>query len=252
MKLRVLIAEDEPLSREHLRSLLESDPQVQIVAECSTGKEALEAIEQTHPDVLLLDVRLPELDGFGVISGLAKGDRPAVIFVTGSESFALRAFESEVADYLLKPFDRERLQTALRRARERLPSPREPDKRSEFVKPLERLTIKSQGRIAIVKAADVDWISAADNYVEIHVGKASHLMRTTITALLVRLPQQLFGRISRSVLVNIERVKEIHPQTHGDYVVVLNNGTRLRGSRKYRADLAEMLTGAESDKPSIE
>jgi two-component system LytT family response regulator len=243
MKLRVLIAEDEPLSREHLRRLLESEPQAEIVAECATGKDALEAIEKTHPDVLLLDVRLPELDGFQVIRELDRAQhRPAIVFVTGSDSFAVQAFETEAADYLLKPFDRERLRTALRRVRERLVKA-QPPARAESEKPLDRLTIKSQGRIAIVKISDVDWISAADNYVEIHVGKTTHLMRATIGSLLARLPQNSFARISRSVLINISHVKEIQLQSHGDYVVVLNSGTSLRGSRKYRADLAELLAG---------
>jgi two-component system, LytTR family, response regulator len=246
MKLRVLIAEDEELSREHLRKLLESEPQIEITAECRSGKEALAAFGWTRPDVLLLDVRLPELDGFGVISALTKEDRPIIIFVTGSESFALRAFESEAADYLLKPFHRERLQAALGRARERLAARKLISEQNEIDSPLDRLTIKSESRISIVRTAEVDWMSAADNYVEIHVGKSRHLMRTTVTALLARLPRKLFARISRSALVNVERVKEIHPQTHGDYFVVMNNGTRLRGSRKYRADFAEMLSGQTS------
>ena len=246
MKLRVLIVEDEPLSREHLRRLLESDPQVEIVAECANGKEAIRAIHETQPDVLLLDVRLPEVDGFGVISHLKDYRRPAIIFVTGSELFAVRAFESEAADYLLKPFNRERLMMALRRARNRVRPSEQQIQDRDSARGLDRLTIKSQGRIAIVRTSDVDWMCAADNYVEIHVGKSSHLMRTTVQALLARLPQNRFARISRSVLVNVERVNEIHPQSHGDFVVVLSGGRRLRGSRKYREDLGEMLAPSKS------
>jgi two-component system LytT family response regulator len=239
MKLRVLIAEDEPLCREHLRRLLQLDPEVEIVAECASGDEALKAIEETQPDVLLLDIKLPEVDGFGVVERLKSKHSAVVIFVTGSELHAVRAFQTEAADYLLKPFDRERLLAALRRARERLTG-KQANKNSELI---DRLTIKSPGRIAFLKTSEVDWLCAADNYVEIHAGKVKHLMRTTVSAVLERLPQNRFARISRSVLVNIERVNEIQPQSHGDYLVVLSNGTRLRGSRKYRADLGEMLTG---------
>jgi two-component system LytT family response regulator len=237
MKLRVLIAEDEPLSREHLLRLLELESQVEIVAECSSGTDALRAIEETDPNLLLLDVRLPELDAFGVVDRLSEHRRPAVIFVTGSELHAVRAFETEAADYLLKPFDGARLTAALRRARERLRA-RETNNDGES---LERLTIKSTGKIALVKTSEVDWLCAAGNYVEIHLGKTSHLMRTTVGALLARLPQERFAQISRSVLVNIERVNEICLQSHGDFLVVLSNGTPLRGSRKYRAGLDEML-----------
>lgn len=240
MKLRVLIAEDERLSREHLRRLLELEPLVEIVGECATGPGALQEIQQNRPDVVLLDVRLPDLDGFGVIRSLAGGAMPAIIFVTGSEQFALQAFEVGAADYLLKPFDRERLQKSLQRVRQQLaPGPQDLSQKQSHRNP-DRLTIKSNGRISIVKTAEVDWISAADNYVEIHLGKTSHLMRATIGSITEFLPRN-FARISRSTLVNVDRVKEIHSQAHGDYLVILSNGVRLRGSRTFRANFRELL-----------
>jgi len=251
MKLRVIIADDESLSRERLRFLLRDDPEVEIVAECANGKEAVETIKATSPDLLFLDVTMPELDGFGVIESLAGHRLPAIIFVTAYDRFALRAFEVYAVDYLLKPFERGRFQTALERARHRLQAG--PDNRthhllSEVLATLEtrqnglqRFTIKSQGRLRILNTDEIDWICAADNYAELHAGKSSHLLRKSIASLAAELPQDQFARISRSILVNVRRIKEILPRPHGDCQIVLDGGTRLPGSRNYRSNLARLL-----------
>lgn len=251
MKLRVLIAEDEPLSRERLRKFLQAERLVEIVAECASGLEARNAIQLTQPDIVFLDVKMPELDGFGVIEGLSGARLPVVVFVTAYDRFALRAFEVHAADYLLKPFDRERFRTALQRARERLqrnPDPRNDQALSEVLAalparlhPHDRVTVRSQGRISFVNTAEINWICAADNYVELHVGDTTHLLRTTIAALANRLRRNRFVRISRSHLVNLDRVKEIRSRSHGDYSVILQDGTRLPGTRNYRHHLARSL-----------
>lgn len=248
MKLRVLIAEDESLSRNRLRQFLEAEPSTEIVAECTTGQEALRDIRKTLPDVVFLDVKMPDLDGFGVIQGLSNAPLPVIIFVTAYDRFALQAFDVHAADYLLKPFDRERFQTALRRARDRLQ--RQSDALNHRphlevlaafetrLKRVDRLTIRSQGRISIVNTEEIDWIGSADNYVELHVGKTTHLLRMTITTLASQLPQNRFVRISRSHLVNLDRIKELRSKTHGDYVILLRDGTRLTASRTYRRNLS--------------
>jgi two-component system LytT family response regulator len=251
MNLRILIADDESLSRKRLRQFLRAEPDTEVVAECASGTEAVEAIRQQSPDLVFLDIRMPELDGFGVLEACLGAREPAVIFVTGHDHYAVRAFEAHAIDYLLKPFDRERLQLALRRARQRLRHGPKAPLDLPFaevlaaleVRPpgLERVTIKSEGRISLVPTSEIDWISGADNYVELHAGKATHLLRTTITRLADQLPSGRFARISRSVLVNLERIREICPKSHGDYLVVLHNGTRLSGSRNYRQDWEGLL-----------
>jgi two-component system LytT family response regulator len=251
MNLRVLIAEDEPLGRDRLRRFLESEEGTEIVAEVVTGTEAVLAIRREAPDVVFLDVKMPELDGFGVLASLDAAQLPAIIFVTAHDEFAVRAFEAHAVDYLLKPFDRERFQTALERARQRLR--REGNGRGDSslaqvmtilgAAParLERITIRSHGRIAIVQTAEIDWMTAAGNYVELHVGKAAHLVRMTIRDLTAQLPQHMFVQISRSQVVNVERIKEVRPRSHGDYLVLLRDGTRLAGTRNYRDNLARIV-----------
>src|ERR1043166_5471139 len=213
MKLRVVIADDEALARERLQQFLRLEPAIEVVAECRNGLEVVLAIRQRTPDLVFLDVKMPELDGFGVLEALKETPLPAIIFVTAYDRFAVKAFEANVVDYLLKPFDRERFQTALRRARERLQRGLATQDHSGLVDVLakfqkrsgrlERVTIKSQGRISLVNTVDIDWICAADNYAELHVGKRSHLLRMTITALAEELPPNQFVRISRSHLVNL-------------------------------------------------
>ena len=253
MNLRVLIADDELLSRERLRRFLRAEPDTELVAECANGKEVVGAIRDQKPDLAFLDVRMPELDGFGVLEELKGVRLPAIIFVTAFDQFALRAFEFHAVDYLLKPFDRERFKTALERARERLRLRLRDPSRSLLsswsslgtdLKPLDRLVVKSHGRITILKSTDIDWISAADNYAELHIANKTYLLRITITALASRLPQQRFARISRSLMVNVDRMKEIRPKSHGDFVVYLHDGKALKGSRNYRNGLTGLFNAA--------
>jgi len=250
--LRVLIVDDERLSRERLRRFLRKTSGVEIVAECASGPEAVAAIRELTPDVVFLDISMPEMDGFGVLNGIKGVHHPAVIFVTAHDRFALRAFEIDAVDYLLKPFDTRRFNAALQRARQRLrfddlqadgsvpqSLPGEPESNR---KPLERVTVRSAGRVTLIKTSEIDWISAADNYVELHVAGKTHLLRITISALAARLPRPQFTRISRSILVNLDRVTEIHSRSHGDYFLVLQSGVSLPGSRNYRCGLEHLLT----------
>jgi two-component system LytT family response regulator len=247
MKLRVLIAEDEPISRERLRQLLAAEKQVQIVAECSNGDETLAAIRKLRPDLVFLDIRMPARDGFEVVREIDAEERPAIIFVTASAQFAVQAFEVHAVDYLLKPFDQERLHAALERARARLAGGRgQKNSNGEMTREkadghLDRLAVKQGGRISLVQFETIDWIVAADNYAELHVGAACHLLRTTITQLAEELPPGRFVRISRSTLVNVNRIKEIRSKTHGDYVVLMTSGAQLTATRTYRDNLMRSL-----------
>jgi two-component system, LytTR family, response regulator len=248
MKVRTMIVDDEPLARERLRKFLASEADVELVAEAGNGREAVTLIREHKPDLVFLDVQMPELDGFGVLAELDSAARPAVIFVTAYDKFALKAFEVHAIDYLLKPFDKERFQTALHRAIQQL-TRKEPSTIHEQLSALltelrpqtqsDRIAVKTDGRVIFVKTADVDWIEAADNYVSLHVGKDSHLLRETMTTIESRLPKQ-FLRISRSTIVNTERIKELQPLFHGEYAVFLRDGTKLTLSRSYRDRLQQL------------
>lgn len=246
MKLRVVIADDELLARQRLRRLLEEEPETEILAECATGTDALAAIQRTKPNLVFLDVKMPQLDGIAVLQRLNGSRVPVVIFVTAHDQFAVRAFDLHAVDYLLKPFDRERFQTALNRAQQRLEfacqqEQAKESRSTENRKTIERVAIKSHGRIALVNTDAIDWVCASDNYVELHVGKSSHFLRTSLIAMTQQLPRERFLRISRSHLVNVERIKEIRSKSHGDALVLLTDGTRLPASRKYRSNLAFLL-----------
>src|SRR6266478_6735460 len=207
MKTRVLIVDDEPLARERLRQLLEGEPDIEIAGECADGRSAVETISKETPDLVFLDVQMPELDGFGVLEAIGRERMPAVIFVTAHDKFALKAFEVHAVDYLLKPFDRQRFQTALRRALGQIQHHQTGELSQRLtallaeVKPeskrLERLAIKSSGRVIFLKTDDIDWIEAADNYVSLHVGAETHLHRETMSALAEELSPKKFLRISR-------------------------------------------------------
>jgi len=251
MKIRALIVDDEPLARDRLQKLLDGDADVTVIGQCTNGKEAVKAIREGKPDVVFLDVQMPELDGFGVLANLDKDQIPIVIFVTAHDKFALKAFEVHALDFLLKPFDRERFQTALKRAKDRVGQkrPGELDQRIAALlaeikpeaKALDRMAIKTSGRVIFVKTSDIDWIEAADNYVNLHVGNEAHLHRETLTALAERLPPKKFMRISRSTIVNVDRIKELQPLFHGEYAVILRNGATLTLSRSYRDALDELI-----------
>jgi len=247
MKLRVLVADDEDLGRERLRQLLVKEPRVGIVDECGTGSEALQTIRHTRPELAFLDVKMPELDGFTVLRELEGERMPVVIFVTAHNQFAVQAFDVHAADFLLKPFDRERFQLAFDRAVDRIRflEADAPALSAPVSQPtnLERLAVRSHGRISLISTKDIDWICAADNYVALHVAKTTHLVRGTLRDLEGRLSAQ-FIRISRSRLVNMERVKEIRCKSHGDSLVLLHDGTLLPSSRSHRRELRRLLTNS--------
>ncbi|HEX8476025.1 MAG TPA: LytTR family DNA-binding domain-containing protein [Pyrinomonadaceae bacterium] len=251
-RIRVMVVDDEPLAREKIREMARDDAEIEIVAECANGDDALAAIRKESPDLLLLDVQMPETNGFAVLEALDPHDIPLVIFVTAYDHYAVRAFEVHAFDYLLKPFDRERLGAALQRAKEQIRRERNgtldhrilallEEIKGEPTKYLERLVVKTGGRVFFLETEEVDWIEAEGNYVSIHTQAKSHLLRDTISGLEARLDPRKFVRIHRSTIVNIKRIQELQPWTHGDYYVILRNGTRLTASRNYRENLQVAL-----------
>ena len=250
-QIRVVIVDDEPLAREMLREMLQSDPQVTIVGESSNGREALEVINSTAPDLLFLDIQMPELGGFEVLENLGKAAIPHVIFVTAYDHYAVRAFEFHALDYLLKPFDQERFDLAWERAKIQILRERNGGVDQRILalleelkagsKYLERLVIKSAGRIYFLETHDIDWIEAEGNYVSVHSGKKAHLLRETISSLEAQLDPRKFVRIHRSSIVRIDRIHELQPWFHGEYRVILQGGTQLTLSRNYREKLQEAL-----------
>ena len=253
MKIRTLIVDDELLGRDRLRQLLESEPDILMVGECGDGRSAVDQIQVLMPDLVFLDVQMPELDGFGVLDAIGPEKMPVVVFVTAHDRFALQAFEVHAIDYLLKPFDKERFRKALERARGeiRQRSDKGVDQRlsallQELVpapKPADRIAVKTGDRVLLIKVDELDFVKAADNYVELHKGKETHLLRETLGALEARLPQEKFVRISRSVIVNVDRIKELKPLFSGEYTVTLENGTELGLSRSYRDQLPRLGLG---------
>lgn len=236
--MRAVIVDDEKLSRQRIRRLLEEDAQVRVVAECRNGYEAVRAVQEQQPDLLFLDVEMPEVDGFEVLDLLRDQRRmPYVIFVTAFDKYAVQAFEVRAIDYLLKPVSRERVAEAVRRARDT-----HVDQRPALAALLKRFTIHSSDRIYFIPYADVDWIEAAGNYVRLHAGNETHLMRSSMHALEESLAGTQFVRIHRSTIVNIERIRELRPTFAGDYVVILRNDERLTLSRTYRGVVSRQLT----------
>jgi two-component system LytT family response regulator len=252
-RIRTLIVDDEPLARQRLRALLENEPDIEVIGECAGGKEAVASIRERAPDLVFLDVQMPSPDGFGVIEEVGADRMPAVVFVTAFDRHALRAFEVQALDYLLKPFDRERFGKALNRARAQVERARAGDLGERLTalldgaraarKPAERLIVKSAGRVVFLRADEVDWVEAAGNYLRLHVGTEVHLLRETMSGLETRLDPDQFLRIHRSTMVNVERIKEIQPLFHGDCVVILRDGTELTLSRGYRSKLERFLGG---------
>lgn len=248
--IRVLLVDDESLAREMLREMLQADPQVTIVGESCNGHEALEAIRTHSPDLIFLDVQMPELGGFEVLEALGK-DIPRVIFVTAYDQYAVRAFEVHALDYLLKPFDQERFDISWQRARSQILRDRDGGTDQRILalleemkagnKYLERLVIKASGRIYFLETSEIDWIEAEGNYVSVHCAKKSHLLRETISSLEAQLDPKKFLRIHRSSIVRIDRIQELQPWFHGEYRIILQNGTQLTLSRNYRDKLQEAL-----------
>jgi two-component system LytT family response regulator len=234
-RVRVLVVDDEPLARSNLITLLRQQADVEVIGECGSGMEACSVIRERRPDVVFLDVQMPECDGFDVLEQLGSKAPPAVIFVTAYDRHALRAFEVGALDYLLKPFDDARFQRAMARARERLNPNHRP------ARGMDRLVIKSAGQVLFLRTAEVDWIGADDYYASLHVGARTHLLRRTLLELDQDLDPGAFCRIHRSTIVNLERVQALELGAEGEYEALLKDGTRLAVSRRYRRALQERL-----------
>jgi len=237
-RIRTVIVEDEPLARQHLASLLRTERDVEVVRECATGAEARQAIDESQPDLVFMDIRLPEEDGMSVAAGLAQTPRPLVIFVTAHDEYAIRAFEIDALDYLMKPFSAWRLKATLERARDELS--RHQGRVADGVQ-RDRLVVKTGGRVYFVRTTEIDWCEADGNYVTLHAGAQHHFVRRTMASLEAQLDPRRFVRIHRSTMVNIDRIQELQPTFGGEYVVVLRDKTRLPLSRGYREALQRLL-----------
>jgi two-component system LytT family response regulator len=234
--IRALVVDDEVLARRNLTVLLGRDPDIGSITECGSGREAIEEIRRSRPELVFLDVQMPECDGFDVLE-LLGGDMPeTVIFVTAYDAYALRAFEAGALDYLLKPFDDARFGRALERAKERL-ARYEPDRRRSIA----RIAVKNRGQTLFLNVSDIDWIEAASYYACLHAGAAAHLVRRTLQELEQDLDERRFVRIHRSIIVNLDRIQGLELQDGGDYEVVLDCGARLRLSRRFRKRLQDRL-----------
>ncbi len=249
--IRTLIVDDEALARDGVRIHLQQQPDFEVVGEAEDGTAAVNAIRELDPDVVFLDVQMPGLDGFGVLRELGAAALPEIVFVTAYDQFALQAFEAHALDYLLKPFDAERFGASLDRVRRQLTSRRRAsvddrlaalladlDQRPQF---LERVAVRSGSRIVILRTADIDWIEAAANYVKLHANGRSYLLRETMSGIERSLDPERFLRIHRSTIVNLDRVRELEPLFQGDYLVLLQDGTRLTSSRGYRDNMQRLL-----------
>jgi two-component system LytT family response regulator len=249
--MRIVIADDEPLAREKLRLMLSAEPGIEIVAECKNGDETIRALNTRNPDLLMLDIQMPGLDGFQVLSRFSPDAMPMIIFTTAYDRHAVKAFEANALDYLLKPFDQERLRQAVNRARTELlrADDREATHRIlNFLSlnagkqlPSERMVIKSGGRVIFLSVDEIDWVEAAANYVKINVGKQAYLLRKGIGEIAERLDPSQFVRIHRSAIVNVKRIKELQPVNSGEYIVVLRDGKELSCSRGYREGLQQLI-----------
>jgi two-component system LytT family response regulator len=271
--MRVLIVDDEALARQRVKRLLQNETDVEIIGEAETGRDAVAMINALHPDLVCLDVQMPELDGFGVLQELAPEDMPMVLFVTAYDEHAQRAFDVHAVDYVLKPVDADRFRAAFERARTQKANAVAAERLGELLATVRRLAdggapsergetgtghatgggsangnyasrilVKQDGRMFFVKTTEIDWIEADRNYVRLHVGKVAHTIRDRISHLEETLDPRLFARIHRSTIVNLNRVREMQQWFSGDYVVILEDGTRLRLSRHYR-DRVEKQVG---------
>jgi two-component system LytT family response regulator len=252
-KIRTVIVDDMDLARSRTRRFLTTDPEIEIICECSGGREAINAINNLKPDLVFLDVEMPEVSGFDVLDAIRVEPMPAVIFVTAYDQFTLRAFNVHALDYVLKPFDQARLKRSLERAKRALRQTKQTDINEQLqsvlhnAKPepkfLKRIAVKSGERTVFLPVNDIDWVSTAGNYLELHVGKQTHLIRERMCELETKLDPTKFVRIHRLSLINIERIKEMQPLFNGDYVVILHNGTQLTLSRTYREKLFALIEG---------
>ena len=254
MTLRVLIIDDEELARQRIRRLLTREDDVEVIGEACDGAQAVESIRSLQPDLVFLDVQMPEVDGFAVLERLRPHPPPAVVFVTAHDDYAVRAFEVHAVDYLRKPFDAVRFKEAFSRARRRLAGAAAEERARKLDALLaqveaqpprsrERLMVRSDGRLYFVRIDDIDWVEAAGNYVKLHVGRDTHLMRETMAGIEKILDSSRFLRIHRSAIVNLDRVREMQPWFSGEYTVILRDGTQLRLSRVYRDRLETWMHG---------
>jgi len=249
--LRAVVVDDEPLARERIRTLLAGDSAFELVAECGDGAAALEAVTIHSPDLLFLDVQMPEMDGFAVLQSLPTEALPAIVFVTAYDEYAFKAFEVNAVDYLLKPLEPERFRAALQRVRARLDrrgmEEAEPELRALLAqlraeRPVPvRIVVREGERLFFVRAEEVDWIDAAGNYARLHARNKTHLVRETMKSLEARLDPATFVRIHRSVIVNVDRIGSLEPYFHGEYVVTMKDGTRFTSSRSHSERLRSLL-----------
>ena len=247
-KIRTLIVDDEPLARSNISLLLQPDPEIEIIGECGSGAEALAAIRSAKPDLVFLDVQMPECDGFDVLEMLGNTPSPVIVFVTAYDQYALQAFEAGALDYILKPFDNARFERALGRAKQRIVHDHgkdENNKEKDKGNP-DRIAIKSVGQVVFIRVSDIDWIEAADYYACLHVGSRTHLLRRSMSELEQELDPLVFSRIHRSTIVNLDRVKALKLGEDGEYEVLLDSGVRLRLSQRYRKQLHSRLGMRES------
>ncbi len=250
--IRAIIIDDEPLAREKVQLFAASEPDIEIVDVCTNGHEAISSFNTYKPDLLFLDIQMPELNGFEVLQQLPTNPLPGIIFITAYDEFALRAFEFHALDYLLKPYDRERFQKSVAHARATLRSTTETETTTQQIKlllnsiqqnsnKLERLIVKTNGRIIFLRIEEIDWMEAAGNYVKLHVGNETHLIRETMNGLEQQLNPLKFIRIHRSTIINIEKIKELEPYFNGEYKVILSNNIQLILSRNYRENFTTVL-----------
>lgn len=260
-KLKVMLVDDEPMAIRGMKLRLEQFPEVEIMGECSNGREAVKAIKTDAPDLVFLDIQMPGLDGFGVVRALIGAPAPLIVFVTAYDKYAIDAFEANALDYLVKPVDEERLKDAIHRARETIKSRLASNRESKLVELLaslsdedhdqikelindpdwtgrerysERLSFKDGTKVVVLDADEIEWIDAAGDYMCIHTGGKTHIIRETMKTLQQRLDPARFQRIHRSAIVNVDKVKELHPHANGEYFITLENGSELKLSRSYK------------------
>lgn len=251
VRIRALVVDDEPLARELIREMLATDAEVEVVGECANGREAIAAIKASPPDIVFLDVQMPELGGFDVLESFDPTTTPYVIFVTAYDQYAVRAFEVHALDYLLKPFDRERFEVAWQRAKAQIKLDRTSRRDQDIIalleelkagpRYLERLVIKNGGRVFFLHVQDIYCIEAEGNYVRVYDNQKGYLLRETISSLEEQLDPKQFLRIHRSAIVKLDRIKEMQPWFHGEYRIIMENGKQLALSRNYRAHLQEAV-----------
>ena len=249
--IRILVVDDEPLARRFIRRMLEREEDAEVVGECGDGRAAVTAVAERSPDLVFLDVQMPEMDGFAVLEELGPARRPLVVFTTAYEQYAIRAFEAHALDYLLKPFDEARFARSLAHARERLRDRRGEEERLQVDalldhvrrRPahLDRLMVRAGARIVFLKVDTIDWVEADDKYVHLHAGPVSHMVRQTISSMEEQLDPEKFLRIHRSAIVNVARIRELRPLFSGEYGVILEGGTELTLSRNYKDRLFGLL-----------